>query len=100
MRKVFLTLTALGLLAQTPAFAQSSQDNTVYHLTGARIAIAQNIRIERDEEVTDAAVVIGGDLTVDGRVRDGVVVVGGNLHLTPTADVRGDIVMVGGTLTR
>jgi len=100
MRKAFLTaISALGLLVPATAFAQPP-DATTYRLTGARIAIAQDVRIERDEEVTDAAVVIGGSLDVDGRVRDGIVVVGGNLHLSSTADVRGDIVLVGGTLTR
>lgn len=84
---------------QLPAFAQS-QDSTTYKLTGTRIALGQDVRIERDEEVTDAVVVIGGSATIDGRVRDGVVVVGGNLHLTPTAEVRGDVVLVGGQLTR
>ncbi len=90
---------AIGLLVQAPAVAQS-QDPITYRLTGTRIAFGQDIRIERDEEVTDAAVVVGGSLNVEGRVRDGVVVVGGNLHLASTADVRGDVVLVGGTLTR
>jgi len=58
------------------------------------------VRIERDEEVTDSVVVVGGSATIAGRVRDGVVVVGGNLTLTSTADVRGDVVLVGGQLTR
>ena len=102
MRKAFpaalLLSTAVVLLVQSHAFAQS--DATTYRLTGTRIAFGQNVRVERDEEVTDAAVVVGGDLTVDGRVRDGIVVVGGNLHLSATADVRGDIVLVGGALTR
>jgi hypothetical protein len=89
----------VGLLVHAPAFAQA-QDAPTYRLTGTRIAFGQDVRIERDEEVTDAAVVIGGSLNVEGRVRDGVVVVGGNLHLASTADVRGDIVLVGGTLTR
>ena len=93
---------ALGLLVPDPATAQpdAPPDTTTYRLTGTRIAFAQDIRIERDEEVTDAAIVIGGDLTVDGRVRDGIVVVGGDLHLASTADVRGDVVLVGGQLTR
>ncbi len=93
---------ALGVLVPDPAIAQpdAPTDTTTYRLTGTRIAFAQNIRIERDEEVTDAAIVIGGDLTVDGRVREGIVVVGGNLHLASTADVRGDVVLVGGQLTR
>src|SRR6186997_2318544 len=101
MRKALLTITAVGLLVQAHAFAQNQDpDTTTYRLTGTRIAFGQDVRIERDEEVTDAAIVVGGNLEINGRVRDGVVVVGGNLHLTPTADIRGDIVLVGGTLTR
>jgi hypothetical protein len=102
MRKAFpaalLIAAAIGLLAPGHAFAQT--DPSTYRLTGTRIAFGQSVRVERNEEVTDAAIVIGGDLTVDGRVRDGIVVVGGNLHLSATADVRGDIVLVGGVLTR
>ena len=104
MRKSFLTCcffmsAGVGVLVHASASAQSP-DTTTYRLTGTRIALGQDIRIERDEEVTDAAIVVGGSLNVDGRVRDGVVVVGGNLHLSSTADVRGDVVLVGGTLTR
>lgn len=64
------------------------------------MAIGRSIHIASDEEVTDAVVVIGGSLRVDGRVRDGVVVIGGNIDLGPQADVRGDAVVVGGRLTR
>ena len=91
---------ALGLLVPSPALAQTPQDTTTYRLTGMRLAIAQDVRVERDEEVTDAAIVVGGNLTVDGRVRNGVVVVGGDLRLSSTADVRGDITVVGGTIAR
>jgi hypothetical protein len=100
MRTAVVTLAAIGLLVHAHTFAQESQDTTTYRLTGTRIAFGQDIRIERDEEVTDAAIVVAGDLEVNGRVRDGIVVVGGNLHLSSTADVRGDVVLVGGTLTR
>jgi len=103
MRKAFpavlLMSAAFALLVKTPALAQSP-DPTTYRMTGTRIAFGQDIRIERDEEVTDAVVVVGGSATIDGRVRDGVVVVGGDLHLSSTADVRGDVVLVGGTLIR
>ena len=101
MRKVVLTIAA-ALLVQASAFAedQPQDSTTTYKLTGTRVAIAQDVRIERDEEVTDAVVVIGGNVTVAGRVRDGVVVVGGNIHLEPTADVRGDVVLVAGQLNR
>lgn len=100
MRKLLLTVAAAGLLVQASAFANQSQDIPTYKLTGTRIAIAQDVRIERDEEVTDSVVVVAGSATIAGRVRDGVVVVGGNLTLTSTADVRGDVVLVGGQLTR
>ena len=103
MRKAFpaflLMSAAIGLLVQGRALAQTPEATT-YRLTGTRIAFGQDVRIERDEEVTDAAIVVGGSLDIEGRVRDGVVVVGGNLHLASTADVRGDVVLVGGTITR
>lgn len=82
-----------------PAFAQDP-DTTTYKLTGSRIAIAQDIRVQRDEEVVNALVVVGGSVIVDGRVSDGIVVVGGDLTLSATADVRGEIVLIGGQLTR
>jgi hypothetical protein len=72
----------------------------VYRTTGSRVAIGRSITVPRDEEVSDAVVVIGGSLRIDGRVRDGVVVVGGDVELGPQADVRGDVVLVGGRLTR
>jgi len=99
MRKALLTIVLAGFAAQVTAAAQGG-DTSTYRLTGTRVAIGQDVHVERDEEVTDAAVVIGGSLVVDGRVRDGIVVVGGDLRLTRTADVRGDIVLVGGQLLR
>jgi hypothetical protein len=99
MHKALLTIVAAGFLIPASAWAQTP-DPTTYRLTGARIAVGQDIRIERDEEVTDAVIVLGGSAIIDGRVRDGVVVVGGNLHLSATADVRGEVVLVGGQLTR
>jgi hypothetical protein len=79
---------------------QPSDQPRVFRTTGSRVAIGRSIHIPRDEEVSDAVVVIGGSLRVDGRVRDGVVVVGGNLDVGPEADVRGDVVLVGGRITR
>lgn len=103
MRKACLAALLVAVFAlpgSSPAFAQSPADSTTYRLTGTRLAVGQDVRIEKDEEVTDAVVVMGGSATIDGRVRDGVVVVGGNIHLSSTADVRGDIVLVGGQITR
>lgn len=103
MRKFVLTTAALGLLVQASAFAGTQTPDpatTTYKLTGTRIAFAQDVRIERDEEVTDAVIVVGGTATIAGRVRDGVVVVGGDLNLLATSDIRGDVVLVGGKLNR
>jgi hypothetical protein len=99
MRNALLAGALAAVFVQGTAWAQTT-DSTTYRLTGTRIAIGQDVRVERDEEVSDAAIVIGGSLTIDGRVRDGVLVVGGDLHLSSTADVRGDIVLVGGQITR
>lgn len=87
--------------AAVPGLARAqAPEITTYRLTGTRIAIAQDIRVERDEEVSDTVVVVGGSVVVDGRVRNGVVAIGGDATLGPTAVVSGDIVLIGGTLTR
>lgn len=54
-------------------------------------------RIEADE-VVDSAVVLGGSLTILGRVRGDAVVMGGSLELEPGAVVEGDTVTMGGSL--
>ena len=82
------------------ATAPSSIQPQVYRTTSSRIAIGRNIQVARDEEVSEAVVVVGGSVRVDGRVRDGLVVVGGDLELGASADVRGDVVLVGGRFTR
>jgi hypothetical protein len=103
MPRALLTVALTCALAPGIAAAQppATEDSaTTYRLTGTRIALGQDVRIERDEEVSDAVIVVGGNLVVEGRVRDGIVVAGGDLRLASTADVRGDIVIVGGTMTR
>ncbi len=71
----------------------------VYRRTGARLAVGKSIVIAADEDVTEAVVAVGGSVRVDGRVRDELVVIGGSLELTHTAEVRGDITVVGGEVT-
>jgi hypothetical protein len=103
MPRALLTVALTCALAPGIAAAQppaTEDSTTIYRLTGTRIALGQDVRIERDEEVSDAVIVVGGNLVVEGRVRDGIVVAGGDLRLASTADVRGDIVIVGGTVTR
>jgi hypothetical protein len=99
MRTALFAAILAAVLFPGAAAAQTT-DPITYRVTGTRIAVGQDVRIERDEEVSDAVIVIGGNLIIDGRVRDGVFVAGGDLHLSATADVRGDLVVAGGTLTR
>jgi hypothetical protein len=95
------TAAGLGSAVSTQAGSEEAvQPPPVYKMTGSRVAVGRDIHVTADEEVTNAVVVIGGSLRVDGRVRDGILVVGGDVHLGPTADVRGDVALVGGQLTR
>lgn len=48
----------------------------------------------------DFAVALGGDVLVDGSVGENAVALGGSVLLGPGAVVRGDVVSVGGTVTR
>ncbi len=87
--------------AAPPVFDRPSPAEAapVYRRTGARLGVAKPIVVAADEEVTDGVFSVGGPVRIEGRVRDGVVVVGSDLELTPTADVRGDLTIVGGQLT-
>ncbi len=77
----------------------SGAASSIYRRTGARLGVAKHIFVAADEEVTDGVFSLGGSVRVEGRVRDGIVVVGNDLELGPTADVRGEITVVGGQLT-
>lgn len=93
-------------VAPTPPVAPSTPGapdappapSPVFHRTGARIGVAKAIVVAVDEEVTDGVFSLGGAVRIEGRVRDNVVVVGNDLELTATADVRGDLTLVGGEL--
>lgn len=91
---------AAAVLPAEPAFDRPSptEAGPVFHRTGARLGIGKAIVVASDEEVTDGVYSLGGSVRIDGRVRDGVVVVGSDLELSPTADVRGDLTVIGGEL--
>jgi hypothetical protein len=99
MRAAVVPMVLAGVLSQ-PLLASQATQGATYRMTGSRIAIGQDVRVESDEEVSDTLIVIGGSATIEGRVRDGIVVVGGDAHLGPRSDVAGEIVLVGGHLIR
>jgi hypothetical protein len=84
-----------------PVFDRPSPEEAapVLRRSGARLALAKPIVIRPDEEIRNGVFSMGGPVRVEGRVRDGIVVIGSDLELTPTADVRGDLTVVGGELT-
>jgi hypothetical protein len=60
------------------------------------VSIGQDRVIREDETIDGDAVVVGGNLTVYGRVKGDAVCVGGDLTVGPKAVIRGDAVNVGG----
>jgi hypothetical protein len=109
--RVALVVAALLVLVVAFAASPQAQDRSpnvtaradqprVYRTIETRVAIGRSITVAADEEVSDAVVVIGGSVRVDGHIRDNLVVVAGNATLGPQAVVRGDVVVVGGRLTR
>jgi hypothetical protein len=59
--------------------------------------VGQSGRVEAGQEV-EAAIVVGGNLVVEGRVSRIAAVVGGDLEVRPGAVVEGSIAAIGGTL--
>jgi len=62
MRTALFAVLAAALF-NTTAAAQTTEPTT-YRVTGTRIAVGQDVRIERDEEVSDAVIVVGGNLII------------------------------------
>ena len=63
----------------------------------ANIAIlGGDVQIEQDEYVSGNLLVVGDDLTLEGRIGGNLVVIGGDATLTGHAQVGGDVSVVGG----
>lgn len=64
------------------------------------VRIGGNVTVDSDEIVRGDVVVIGGSANINGEVDGEVVVVGGSARFGPQADIRRDITIVGGGLSR
>lgn len=62
-----------------------------------RVVVGQSLRIKKGEEV-DAAVAIGGSVTVLGIVHSEAVAIGGSVIVEPGGVVKGDAVALGGKI--
>lgn len=68
--------------------------------SGDRVNIFGDVRVRADEQVAGQVVAVLGSARIDGEVGDQVVAVLGSVELGPKAVVRGDIVSIGGRVTR
>lgn len=106
---------ALGKTTQTPVPAAptlpsidtrtSDGDPDVPRIPRTRrrediVRIGGNVTVDSDEIVRGDVVVIGGSANINGEVDGEVVVVGGSARFGPQADIRRDITIVGGGLSR
>ncbi|HEX9943317.1 MAG TPA: hypothetical protein VGG03_14950 [Thermoanaerobaculia bacterium] len=84
--------------------------------SSSRVNVGGSVRVDKDE-IVDAAVAVGGSVTVDGEVEDEVAAIGGpahiqgrvggdvisvgsSVHLGPKAVVDGNVTSVGGRIRR
>lgn len=63
---------------------------------GAQVRIGKDYYLPANQVVSWPVVVIGGAATLDGRVDDDVVVIGGPVRIGPAAEIRANIVAIGG----
>ena len=95
---VLLLLTWLPITAQQQAEGDQ-QDETKVSPSG-EIKIFDDLLIPEGEVRSGAIRVIGGNLTVAGRVTGRITVLGGDVDLEPTAQVEGTIIALGGSIRR
>ncbi|HEX8273045.1 MAG TPA: hypothetical protein VF615_10435 [Longimicrobiaceae bacterium] len=118
MRSSLIALAAL-LLAAAPAAAQetgaaASPADTVRRMDlppevaeevidffndGRTLHFSGRTRIPEERTIGGDVAVLGGPLTVAGRIEGRVVVINGDVELLPGAVVDGDLTVVGGTIT-
>lgn len=94
---------ALPVAAQGGAQVVVGRDVTVSPLSPANsdlVVIGGSVEIQFAGVVAGNLVVFGGDVTCAGTVRGNVAVFGGNVALKPGTLVEGDVVALGGTVTR
>ena len=98
MTRTSRTALLAAVLTVVPLAAWAQGDRDRYGHDGVRIRIGRSFHVPVNTVQTEPLVVVGGSVTIDGRVEDEVVVVGGSIRIGPTAVVRGDLTAVGGAI--
>ncbi|OIO39878.1 MAG: hypothetical protein AUJ75_00725 [Candidatus Omnitrophica bacterium CG1_02_49_10] len=88
LKASIIAFAAVALLA-SPAFCKA---NDIFKVNS-------DVTVESGMTANDV-VVIGGNVTVSGKVERGIFVVGGNVYLKEYSEVKGEIVTVGGEVVK
>ena len=93
----FILIVALGIfifLVSQPKQARS--EIRVRPVQGNVAMFGGDVRISENELIAGNLLIVGDDLTLEGRIGGNLVVVGGDVDLTGNAQVGGDVSVVGG----
>ncbi|HVP57206.1 MAG TPA: hypothetical protein VMU02_03825, partial [bacterium] len=109
-----LTLTVTAALAAPAQFGTVDEDKeqsradaqkalqevgSSVNITNAQVVrIGSSYAIDQDEVVNGDVVIIGGALTVEGKINGDAAVIGGSMYLASTSVISGDAVVIGGIL--
>jgi uncharacterized RDD family membrane protein YckC len=94
--KTFLTAALAALTLSVAALAQAQDiDAARVRWSNPALRILENYTLKAGDEAQQV-VVIAGDATIDGRVDEDVVVIAGKVQLSATAVIEGSFVVVGG----
>jgi hypothetical protein len=102
----FIIFSPLALAERSSAQSDHMEPLTEKALTDTKtdhqrnsVSIAKDRIVGADEVITDDVVVVGANLTVNGKVYGDAVCIGGNLTVGPRAEIKGDMVNIGGQLS-
>lgn len=101
--RIFTSIGILILLFGLLAAQEEAPDTPAEEVKvdpSGEIKIFSDLHIPEGEVRSGAIRVIGGNLTVAGRVTGRITVLGGDVELLPTAQIDGTIVALGGRITR
>ena len=94
---VFALIVALGTLVFL--FTSTRQERGEFSgraLQGNMAFLGGDVRIGQDERIAGNLLIVGDDLTLEGRIGGNLIVVGGDAELTGHARVGGNVSVVGG----
>lgn len=97
--RMFVAVAVLCLAAAHSIAAQDWDPPRRWrHRGGVQIRVGRDYHLPADQIAGSPVIVIGGSATIEGRVDDELVVIGGPVRIGPAAQIRGNVVSLGGEL--